>query len=696
MKLKKLNSKKSKAQAMVEFAIALPVLLALLYGILEAGRLLFLYSTVVTASRQAVRYGSATGIGNGTGNASERRYQDCDGIRTAGQKAGYLGAFDFITITWDDGPADTRTSTDPNSGNPINGQVYCTDPSTDSSFTPKKDNTSRVSVTVTEHFMPLVPKLVPFIERDITAKSSRTVIVGVEIVVTPLPPPGMDSTTTIITPTDPDPSNVGPVNITVTVNGGSTSPTGTVTITGADSNCTITLSNGTGSCNVVFNSGGPKTITASYGGDSTHVASSDTENHNVKYPTVLAITSHNPDPSTTGQTVNVVVTITSGLPIPNGQTIAITGDATCSITITNGTGTCTVTFAAPTGEKTITATYAGDADHSGSSSTTTHDFIVNKDTITRITSHTPDPSEIDQAVTISVRVIGLTTTPTGTVTVSATGTTGCTITLSGGIGSCVVTFTSAGGKSITTTYTSDDADHLGSSSSTGHTVNLPATTTTITAHTPDPSEVGGTVTVTVSVTGGSTAPTGTISITGAETPCTITLPAASCDVTFSSGGTKTLSAVYSGDSLHAPSNTTASHIVNISAATPVASCNAVSHGAITLTAGGAMTMEITNPYGFPLTTGDGFVTWYYIKGHKTGGDKTLNLTNISIGNTPVWTGPTSSSIDTMNWLPSAVIPPSTTVTITFTFDQTYDQTNGLESILIYLTTPGCELNPIQS
>jgi len=55
MKLKDLTPRKNKAQAMVEFAIALPILLMLLYGILEAGRLLFLYSTIVTASRQAVR-----------------------------------------------------------------------------------------------------------------------------------------------------------------------------------------------------------------------------------------------------------------------------------------------------------------------------------------------------------------------------------------------------------------------------------------------------------------------------------------------------------------------------------------------------------------------------------------------------------------------------------------------------------------
>ena len=37
MKLKKFTPKKNRAQAMVEFAIALPILLMLLYGILEAG-----------------------------------------------------------------------------------------------------------------------------------------------------------------------------------------------------------------------------------------------------------------------------------------------------------------------------------------------------------------------------------------------------------------------------------------------------------------------------------------------------------------------------------------------------------------------------------------------------------------------------------------------------------------------------------
>jgi len=695
MKLKKLSSKKSKAQAMVEFAIALPLLLMLLYGILEAGRLLFMYSTVVTASRQAVRYGSATGTGNGTGNPNERRYEDCDGIRAAASKVGYIGAFDTITIAYDDGPTGTITPPIPFCANPA-----LTDNTPSPADFPRTDNLSRILVTVEKEFVPLVPQIVPFLTRTISARSARTVIVGVTIAVTAVPQAN-STVTTIFHEENPPTSDVGqPVSVTVTVTGGSTSPTGTVNITGANTNCTITLSNGTGSCNVVFTSGGTKLLEAFYGGDSTYLPSSDSsgdpgagEEHYVRSSTVTTITSHTPDPSKVGDPVVITVSVTSsGLPIPDGAVVNVTGDATCTITLTSGTGNCTVTFASE-GEKTITAAYLGDADHSGSSSTTTHDALLDRTTITRFTGHSPDPSDINQTVTVSVRVVGLTT-PTGTVTISGADT-NCTITLSSGTGSCAVIFTSVGAKTITATY-AGDATHDPSSRSTGHTVNLPATTTTITAHTPDPSTVGQSVSVTVTVTGGSATPTGTVTISGADAPCTITLPATSCNVVFSSSGTKTLAAVYSGDASHASSNNTATHVVSAPVASPVPSCNAVARGAIT-TSGNTMTMTITNPYVFPLTTGPGTVTWNDDKGHQTGSDKTLRLQSIVIGTTTIWTG-NSSNVSTIPWTTPAIIPsgPNTTVTITFTFHQSYDNFDGTENIYINLTTPGCEGDPIQS
>lgn len=90
-------------------------------------------------------------------------------------------------------------------------------------------------------------------------------------------------TTTTITADTPDPSLVNAnVSVSVKVTGGSAIPSGQVNITGANSNCTITLnSSGTGSCSVRFTSTGTKTLTATYVGDQTHLASSDTESHQV-------------------------------------------------------------------------------------------------------------------------------------------------------------------------------------------------------------------------------------------------------------------------------------------------------------------------------------------------------------------------------------------------------------------------------
>lgn len=676
MKLKKLFSAKSKAQAMVEFAIALPVLLLLLYGIIETGRYVFMYSTVVNASRQAVRYGATTGPGNGTGNVNETRYQDCDGMRNEAKRFGFLGAFDSVDITWDTGPTDTK-------------KTYCGNASATTDALVLTGNVNRINVKVTKKFVPIVPKLVPFAQTDIVAESSRSILISVTLNVTAIPQ-GKSATVTSIVSDTPDPSAIGgAVTVTVNVTGGPT-PTGTVQITGADTNCTITLSNGTGNCDVVFTSGGNKTLTATYVPDASHVASTDTEAHAVQYSTGTTITSHIPDPSQPNSPVNVVVTVNSAMAIPDGSLVTITGaDTNCTVTITSSTGNCDVIFTS-TGSKTLTATYAGDANHTGSSATATHAVLLDKTTVTVITSHLPNPSDIGASVNVAVTVTG-TSALTGTVSITGADT-NCTITLTNGAGNCNVIFNTVGSKSITATY-SGDADHNASSTSVGHSVNLPVTITTITAHTPNPSDPGYPVNVTVSVSGGSTTATGTVTLTGGDVPCTITLSGGtgSCNIVISSSGTKTLAAAYNGDTQHAPSSTTTTHTVTTPP--PVASCN-TTHGAITKS-GNTMNMTITNPNNFLIIAGSGSVTWYGTKGHQSGADKTLNLQSIKIGNTTVWTGD-SVDVSDMVWSTPASIPPNGTITITFTFDKSYDTFNGLEKILIQLTTPGCEGSPIQS
>ena len=171
-------------------------------------------------------------------------------------------------------------------------------------------------------------------------------------------------------------------------------------------------------------------------------------------------------------------------------------------------------------------------------------------------------------------------------------------------------------------------------------MDLPATTTTITAHTPDPSQVGQSVAVTVTVTGGASTPTGTVQITGASTNCTITLASGtgSCNVTFNGTGSKTISAAYSGDSSHAPSNGTATHTV--SSTPPIAGCD--SSNIVTgflQQSGNTMTMTITNNLTSDIAIGDITVTWNHDKGHQTGNDKTLILQSASIAGNTFWTGP---------------------------------------------------------
>ena len=75
--LKKIHRTGRHGQAIVEFAIVLPILMVLLVGILEVGRMIFIYSVVNNASREAARYGSAVGFGDD----GFHKYRYCDGIR---------------------------------------------------------------------------------------------------------------------------------------------------------------------------------------------------------------------------------------------------------------------------------------------------------------------------------------------------------------------------------------------------------------------------------------------------------------------------------------------------------------------------------------------------------------------------------------------------------------------------------------
>ena len=81
-------SSKSRAQAMVEFAIVLPILVVVLIGLFEVGRVIFIYAAVTNASREAARYGSALGFDSAANLYHKYRY--CDGIKATARKSAFF------------------------------------------------------------------------------------------------------------------------------------------------------------------------------------------------------------------------------------------------------------------------------------------------------------------------------------------------------------------------------------------------------------------------------------------------------------------------------------------------------------------------------------------------------------------------------------------------------------------------------
>lgn len=259
------NKTKSKGQSAVEFALILPVLLLLLYGLLEIGRLVFVFSIVTTASREGARYGAATGL-NVAGGIP--RYQDCAGIMAAIENVDFIGVID---------PADVTIS-------------YDTGPSAGSDFSacpPTNINTGdRIKITVSSPFAPIVP-IVPLATFDIESTTNRTLL---STIVIPegsavAPPTALPTTTSTpsITPTasetslySPTPSDTPTITLTPTITTTPTitstptrtsTPTSTRTATGTPFSCSIThngsLANGSSATWTMYNSH-PFNIDASY------------------------------------------------------------------------------------------------------------------------------------------------------------------------------------------------------------------------------------------------------------------------------------------------------------------------------------------------------------------------------------------------------------------------------------------------
>jgi hypothetical protein len=190
------RSEKKRAQAILEFALILPILIMLLYSIIEVGRLIFIFSSVANASRQAARYGSASGKIN-----SVAFYQDCNGIRAVANQSAFIIKFDKINITYDRGVNPDGTQI------PIAG----VDPNPTVDSCPIKDytvrNGDRIIVQVSTKYEPIL-KLLPIKPLDVVSASARSFLISIPIVGNALPTGFAAETST----PSPSPTIVRPTN----------------------------------------------------------------------------------------------------------------------------------------------------------------------------------------------------------------------------------------------------------------------------------------------------------------------------------------------------------------------------------------------------------------------------------------------------------------------------------------------------
>jgi hypothetical protein len=371
---------------------------------------------------------------------------------------------------------------------------------------------------------------------------------------------GVTTTTGSATPTTLDFGQSVTYSANVTANSTATgiagTPTGMVSFSiGSTSLCQATLSSGHAQCGASNAPvGSNETVTIQYAGDSSYLSSTGSFALTViSQASTTVSASATPSTVKLGQSVTYSATVSpsAGSGTPTGTVTFSIGTTTlCPATLSSGVASCTSSNALVGANQTVTATYSGDIDFLGSSSTTT--VTVTQDTTTTAIPVAPVSgpfgSSVSYAATVTPNDGG---TPTGTITFTIGTTTLCHGTVSSGAASCTSDLGPVGtAETVTATY-SGDANFSGSSGTNTVTI-LPAGTSTTLSVAPLTAVFGQSVTYsgTVSTLSPVGSPTGSVVVsTSSTTLCTapITSGAYSCTVGGAPVGSDSIAAAYGGD-----------------------------------------------------------------------------------------------------------------------------------------------------
>jgi hypothetical protein len=338
------------------------------------------------------------------------------------------------------------------------------------------------------------------------------------------------------------------------VSPGAGTPTGTVnfTIDGSPSG-SGTLSGGTTSISTSSLSAGAHTVVATYAGDTNFTGGSGSLTQTVNQASSSTAVSSSVNPSVFGQSVTFSATVSSCAGTPTG-TVQFFVDGSnfgSPMTLSGGTAS-TSTAGLSVGTHTITASYSGDTNFSGSSGSLAGGQTVNQASSSTSVSSSENPSIFGDNVTFTATVTAVSPgagTPTGTVNFTIDGNPAGSGTLSGGTTSISTGSLSAGTHTVAATY-AGDTNFTGSFGSLTQTVNQASSTTAVSSSA-NPSVFGQSVTFTATVSSSAGTPTGTVQfiVDGSNlgSPVTLSGGTASTSTAGLSVGTHTITASYSGD-----------------------------------------------------------------------------------------------------------------------------------------------------
>ena len=348
-----------------------------------------------------------------------------------------------------------------------------------------------------------------------------------------------------------------PVTIAIAVsNDSGLSPTGTVQV--SDNGRVVGASgldaNGTAKITTAFNLG-LHVISCSYSGDTMLAPSvsgvsfiTTAQTH----PTIVLTPSQNPVPA--GQRVQIDALVASPAGgSPSGTVTLKDGNSTLAVlplTLNEDSSVASFIGMLSAGTHNITGSYDGDTFFTPATTAQPLVLIVGKrSTSTIFRTVSPSPAATGQPVVFQIQVVSDVGSATGSVTLTENSNTLGTGKLGGGQTAITLNGLTVGTHSIVANYGGDQDFAASTSMPFILQVTGVATAIQLTA-TPNPAQVGQTVTLTATVTSGAGTPNGTVTFQSAQSTFgTVNLNAAgqaALATSFSATGTQTITASYAG------------------------------------------------------------------------------------------------------------------------------------------------------